>query len=238
MTGWLFLMKGARYLLLGDSALTVEFGDEISPEINSRVTAMDHAIRKARIDGVEETVPTYRSLMVRYDPAIIDFRNLVSTIRELETVKSSLGQQANKRIEIPVIYGEEYGPDLEFVADYHNITSESVIELHVSRSYRVYMIGFIAGFPYMGKVPTEIITPRLENPRLKVPAGSVGIAGEQTGIYPREAPGGWRILGRTPMKLFDVNMDPPAMLTPGDIVKFKSIGKDDYARLCAGENRA
>lgn len=229
-------MKSVRYLALGDSALIVEFGDAISLEINSRVTAMDDTIHQAKIHGVEETVPTYRSLLVRYDPATVGLQKLVSTIQGLEKTKEFAGEQVHKMIEVPVVYGGEYGPDLESVASYHRITPEQVTRLHSSCSYRVYMIGFIAGFPYLGTVPIEIAAPRLETPRLKVPAGSVGIAETQTGIYPREAPGGWRIIGRSSMKLFDVNLDPPALLAPGDTVKFKPVTEGDYARLRAGEN--
>ena len=132
---------------------------------------------------------------------------------------------------IPVVYGGEYGPDLEYVAEYHGLTTERVIKLHSQKKYRVYMIGFIAGFPYLGELPEEIATPRLEKPRLKVSAGSVGIAERQTGIYPCETPGGWRIIGRTPIKLFNSFQQPPALLKAGDIVKFKSISEKEFRSL-------
>jgi inhibitor of KinA len=129
----------------------------------------------------------------------------------------------SRRITIPVVYGGDYGPDLGYVAKFHGLSEEQVVKLHSEREYTVYMMGFVAGFPYLGEVSDEIATPRLETPRLKVPAGSVGIAEKQTGIYPCEAPGGWRIIGRTPIKLFNPLREPSAMLKPGDKVKFKPI---------------
>lgn len=130
-----------------------------------------------------------------------------------------------------MVYGGEYGPDIGFVAEYHGITEEMVVKLHSEREYRVYMIGFVAGFPYLGEVPDEIATPRLETPRLKVPAGSVGIAEKQTGIYPCEASGGWKIIGRTPLKLFNPLQQPPALLRPGDIVKIKPIYENEFKAI-------
>ncbi|MEM4479759.1 MAG: 5-oxoprolinase subunit PxpB [Candidatus Bathyarchaeia archaeon] len=137
-------------------------------------------------------------------------------------------EEKGRKFIIPVVYGGVYGPDLKDVAEYHGLTEDQVIEVHSGRFYRVYMIGFVAGFPYLGEVSEEIATPRLETPRPKVPAGSVGIADKQTGIYPCEAPGGWRIIGRTPLKLFDPNWQPPALLRPGDIVKFTPISEEEF----------
>jgi KipI family sensor histidine kinase inhibitor len=202
----------------------VEFGDTISLEINCKVVALNQAIVKAVIRGIEETVPTYRSLLVRYDPVKTSYDQLVLQIRNFERLveKPSLAA-AGKTATIPVVYGGEYGPDLGYVAQYHGLTEEQAVKLHSGRKYRVYMLGFVAGFPYLGEVADEIATPRLETPKLKVPAGSVGIAEKQTGIYPCEAPGGWRIIGRTPLRLFNPQQEPPALLEPGDIVKFEPI---------------
>lgn len=213
-----------RYLPFGDCALLVEFGDTISLEINCKVVALNQAIVKAVIRGIEETVPTYRSLLVRYDPVKTSYDQLVLQIRNFERLveKPSLAA-AGKTATIPVVYGGEYGPDLGYVAQYHGLTEEQAVKLHSGRKYRVYMLGFVAGFPYLGEVADEIATPRLETPKLKVPAGSVGIAEKQTGIYPCEAPGGWRIIGRTPLRLFNPQQEPPALLEPGDIVKFEPI---------------
>lgn len=218
-----------RYLPFGENALLVEFGNAISLEINRKVIALAEAVLKAEIQGVEETVPTYRSLLVRYDPLKTAYEKLVFRIKDIErTLNDFVKEIESRKITVPVVYGGEYGSDLVYVAQFHGLTEEDVIRLHSEREYRVYMIGFIAGFPYLGEVPDKIATPRLETPRLKVPAGSVGIAEKQTGIYPCEAPGGWRIIGRTPLKLFEPLLQPPALLKPRDTVKFKPISEKEF----------
>ena len=221
-----------KYLPFGDSALLVEFGDVISLELNRRVTALDEAIPKAGVQGVEECVPTYRSLLIRYNPLQTSYEQLVFHIKEIEEkLTESKAKVESRKITVPVIYGGEYGPDLNHVARYHGLIEEQVVKLHSRRDYRVYMIGFVAGFPYLGEVPDEIATPRLETPRLKVATGSVGIAEKQTGIYPCEAPGGWQIIGRTPFELFDSKRQPPALLEPGDIVKFEPISEEQFRTI-------
>jgi len=219
-----------RYLPFGDCALLIEFGNTISPEINLKVITLNETITQAKILGAKETVPTYRSLLIRYDPLETTYDQLVFQVRDLEKEleKPHLEAVVGKAVTIPVVYGGEYGPDLSFVAQYHRLTEEQVVKLHSDREYRVYMLGFVAGFPYLGEVAKEIATPRLETPRLNVPAGSVGIAEKQTGIYPCDAPGGWRIIGRTPLKLFNAHKQPPAFLEPGQTVKFKPIPEDEY----------
>ncbi len=222
----------ARYLPFGDSALLVEFGDTISLEVNSKVIALNEAIQKTEILGIEELVPTYRSLLIRYNALKTTYEQLLFHIKNLERTLSKISiEKVGKKITIPVAYGGEYGPDLSYVAEFHRLSEKQVIKLHSEREYRVYMIGFVAGFPYLGEVPKEIATPRLETPRLKVPAGSVGIAENQTGIYPCEAPGGWRIIGRTPFKLFNPLQQPPALLKPGDRIKFKPISKSEFETI-------
>jgi KipI family sensor histidine kinase inhibitor len=217
-----------RYLPFGDSALLIEFGEAVSLELNRKVVTLDEAVLKAEILEVEELVPTYRSLLIRYDPVKTTYEQLVFRIKEIEKkLTESTTEVKGIKITIPLVYGGEYGPDLNYVARYHGLTEEQVVKLHSEREYRVYMIGFLAGFPYLGEVPDEIATPRLETPRLKVPAGSVGIAEKQTGVYPCEAPGGWQIIGRTPFKLFNPQQQPPALLKPGDTVKFKPISQKE-----------
>lgn len=224
--------SSVRYLPFGDSALIVEFDDVIDLAVNSKVIALNEALSSAGIRGVEEFVPTYRSLLIRYNPAEITYEQLVACIKEIE---KTLGEKPIKvegrKLIVPVVYGGVYGPDLSYVAKYHGLTEEQVVKYHSGKDYRVYMIGFVAGFPYLGDVPEEIATPRLETPRLKVPGGSVGIAERQTGIYPCEAPGGWRIIGRTPIKLFDSQQQPPALLKPGDTVKFIPISEEEFKRI-------
>lgn len=222
----------ARYLPFGDAALVVELGDTINLEINRKVVAFNDAILKAEIHGVEELVPTYRSLLVRYDPLKTSYEQLVFRVKDLEaTLEVSAVKVVGRKVTVPVVYGGEYGPDLGHVAKCHGLTEEQVVRLHSEREYRVYMLGFVAGFPYLGEVADQIATPRLETPRLKVPAGSVGIAEKQTGIYPCEAPGGWQIIGRTTIKLFDPLQQPPTPLSSGDTVKFKPILEAEYKTL-------
>jgi inhibitor of KinA len=222
----------ARYLPFGDAALVVELGDTINLEINRKVVAFNDAILKAEIHGVEELVPTYRSLLVRYDPLKTSYEQLVFRVKDLEaTLEVSDVKVVGRKVTVPVVYGGEYGPDLGQVAKCHGLTEEQVVRLHSEREYRVYMLGFVAGFPYLGEVADQIATPRLETPRLKVPAGSVGIAEKQTGIYPCEAPGGWQIIGRTTIKLFDPLQQPPTPLSSGDTVKFKPILEAEYKTL-------
>jgi KipI family sensor histidine kinase inhibitor len=229
------LYASARYLPFGDNALLIEFGDVISLEVNRKVIALNEAIMKAEIQGVEELVPTYRSSLVRYDPLKTSYEQLVFCIKDVEqTLKEVKIEEMGRKFVIPVVYGGEYGPDLGYVARFHGLTEEQVVKIHADREYRVYMLGFVAGFPYLGEVADKIATPRLETPKLKVPAGSVGIAEKQTGIYPCEAPGGWRIIGRTPAKLFNPLQQPPALLAPGDAVKFKPISEKEFKNIEEG----
>lgn len=221
----------ARYLPFGDSALLIELGDAIDLETNSRVIALNDALLKTDMQGIEELVPTYRSLLVRYDAQKTSYEKLVDHAKDVEKALSLNTRQEGRRVVVPVVYGGEYGPDLGYVAKTHGLTEEQVIKLHAGKPYRVYMIGFIAGFPYLGEVVDEIATPRLETPRLKVPAGSVGIAEKQTGVYPCEAPGGWQIVGRTTIRLFNPTNEPPALLKAGDSVKFEPVSEKEYSDL-------
>ena len=223
------IYTAARYMPFGDNGLLIEFGDVISLEVNRRVIALSEAIIGAKIQGVEELVPTYRSLLVRYNASKISCEQLVFRIKDVEkTMEERSMEKVGRKIIIPVVYGGEYGPDLTDVARIHGLTEEQVVKIHSGREYRVYMVGFVAGFPYLGEVADEIATPRLETPRLKVLAGSVGIAEKQTGIYSCEAPGGWRIIGRTPLRLFNLLKQPPVLLQLGDIVKFKPISEKEF----------
>ncbi|EEB73079.1 5-oxoprolinase subunit PxpB [Thermococcus sp. AM4] len=217
---------------LGDSALLVSFGEVIDEETNDRVHALAGAIEKANFEWLIEVVPAYSSLAVIYDPKLIDFEGVKRAIQGLEF---SAEKFEGKLVEIPVLYGGEYGPDLEFVAEYNGLTPEEVIEIHSKPVYRVYFLGFLPGFAYLGGMDERIATPRLEKPRLKVPAGSVGIAGKQTGIYPLESPGGWRLIGRTPLRLFNPSKEPPTLLQPGDRVKFVPIDEEEFEELYRAE---
>jgi KipI family sensor histidine kinase inhibitor len=220
-----------RFLVAGDSALVIEFGDKVSPEINAKVRRLSKFLEASLVDGVTEVVPTYRSLLVHYDPCMSSLKELRSRLRKAIRESEKVSLDGSRRVIMPVRYGGEFGPDIGDVATYNKISVEDVIHIHSNTDYVVYMIGFIVGFPYLGELPKSIACPRLKTPRVKVPAGSVGIAGTLTGIYPVEAPGGWRLIGRTPLKLFDERSDPPSLLQAGDSVQFQSVTQSEYGEI-------
>jgi KipI family sensor histidine kinase inhibitor len=215
---------------MGDRAVLVELGDGISPWINQKVRALYTGIAAQRIKGIKDLVPSYRSLTVVYNPLVISLESLESQLNEIWNTLDDARLPAPRTVEIPVVYGDKYGPDLEWIADYHKMTPQEVIRLHTQPMYHVYMIGFMPGYPYMGEVPDKLVTPRRKTPRTHVPAGSVGIAQKQTGIYPVASPGGWQIIGRTPVRLFDPQGQPPCLLEMGDRVKFVVITKQELLR--------
>lgn len=223
--------ESPKHIPVGDKALLIEFGKEISPEINSQVRTLFLIVQKEGISGVVECVPTYRSLTIYYDPLTITLEGLKKKIGKFEGGLSQFDLPKPEIYRIPVLYGDKMGPDLEFVANHNNLTEEKVIEIHSSRKYLIYMIGFTPGFPYLGGMSEEIATPRLEEPRTKIPAGSVGIAGDQTGIYPTESPGGWRVIGKTPVKLYTPDQDPPVLLKMGNYIQFFPISEDEYDEI-------
>lgn len=226
-----------RLLLAGDLALVVEFGDEISEEVNRRVHALAYALEKNPVPGLGEAVPTYRSLLVHYDPLRLSCDEAKALVTDLLQKCEEIPLPEPEVIGVPVVYGSEFGPDIEFVAEHNSLSVEEVIGLHSGATYTVYMLGFSPGFTYLGGLPEVLATPRLPTPRKLVPAGAVGIAGQQTGIYPIATPGGWRLIGRTLLKLFDPNRDPPVLLRPGDRVHFVPISEGEYwARLKKEEN--
>jgi inhibitor of KinA len=216
------------FYLMGDRGLLLEFGDEIRCEINEKVRRMALTIQAETIEGIIETVPTYRSLLIIYNPIILPVTELKKRLKRLEAGLQQTPLSEPKLKRIPVVYGGIYGPDLEGVAHYHQISPEEVIRLHCSKSYLIYMIGFMPGYPYMGELPEALVTPRLKTPRLLVPKGSVAIAQRQTGIYSMESPGGWQVLGRTPVEMFDPEKDPPALLQMGDFVQFYPISEKEF----------
>ena len=203
-----------RLCRAGDCAILVEFADEINDAINDRVHAFVEALRAQNRPEIRDLVPAYASLLVCYDPQHTAFAEMHDFLRNTLDALSTRATREPRLVEIPTRYGGEFGPDLAFV---------EVIRLHTSVVYRVYFLGFLPGFAYLGSVPEQIAVPRLETPRARVPAGSVGIAGRQTGIYPLESPGGWRIIGRTELSLFDPQREPPTLLHPGDRVRFVPI---------------
>ena len=205
---------------LGDAALLVHLGDEIDLAINRRVHALAALINAAPLNGIVGTVPAYGTLLIQYDPLVLTHAQVSKWTRAKLEQANAAAPKTVRRIEVPVQYGGEYGIDLEFVAEYRHLSVAEVIRIHSERTYTIYMMGFTPGFPYMGRLDDAIATPRLETPRTRVAAGTVAIAGSQTGIYPTESPGGWRLIGHTSLKLFDPNSDSPFLFSPGDEVKF------------------
>ena len=217
-----------RFLSGGDRAIFIELGDSIDPDVNQRVRNLKLAIEKAGIPGVVESVPAYRSLLVYFEPLQLSAPEFRETIGNLLKSLTSGESPERRLIEIPVTYGGEFGPDLELVASHNNLSDAEVVRIHSSARYLIYMIGFMPGFPYLGGMSPDIATPRKITPRLKIPAGSVGIAGNQTGIYPAESPGGWQIIGRTPLELFHPTREPPSILQAGDYLTFVGVTPEEF----------
>lgn len=228
-----------RLLDLGDAALTLEFGDHIDPDFSARVMATRDALAEVALDGVTDVVPTWRSLTVHFDPLRLDRQRLADSLlrcADAPTQKSALAT----RWQIPVCFGGEYGPDLETVATATGRRPEVVVEALCATELRVFLLGFLPGFPYLGELPEWLRLPRRATPRSAVPANSLAIAGAQAAIYPWVSPGGWHLLGRTPVRLFDLaNEARPALFAPGDSLHFTAISADRYqefhAAVAAGE---
>ena len=217
-------MTRPRVLPVGDRALTVEFGDAIDPALNARVRALDASLSGAPLPGVVETVPTYRALLVLYEPSAIAFAALAARLLE-RAEEGGAAPPAGRLIEVPTCYGGAGGPDLPEVAQACGLAEDAVVALHASTDYTALMLGFRPGFAYLGVLPEVLALPRRATPRARVEAGSVAIAGRQTGIYPSTSPGGWHVIGRTDLRLFDAAAEPPALIGPGDRVRFVPIGE-------------
>jgi len=215
------------YRTMGDRSLLVELGEEISPTTNGQVQDLLQRLEAAAISGIRELAPGYRSLLVTYNPLVISPAELQSRITVVAGDTCLFSAPAAKLVTVPVVYGGAGGPDLETVAAHLQIGAEEVVRLHTGTAYRVYMIGFMPGYPYMGELPAALAMPRRRTPRTRVPKGSVGIAQRQTGIYPVDSPGGWQIIGWTPIELFDPHRQPPSLLDMGDTVKFEAIRPEE-----------
>jgi inhibitor of KinA len=213
---------------LGDSALLVRFGDAIDPAVHRQVRALAAQLDQHPLIGMVEYIPAFASVAILYDPSSQSFQDMASAVNEILSALSELTEPESRVVEIPTCYGGKFGPDLDFVAEHNGLTCEEVVHLHSSAEYTTYMIGFAPGFPYLGGMPPQIAVPRRSSPRLRVPAGSVGIAGGQTGVYPLETPGGWQLIGRTPRALFRAENDPPILLRCGDLVRFRPMTRSEY----------
>ncbi|WP_338033138.1 5-oxoprolinase subunit PxpB [Limosilactobacillus alvi] len=214
----------------GDQAIVIELGKVIDPEINRRVQLLGQLIMKAKIPAIETIIPAYATLTVTFNGQITNGKMLRQ--RLVPIIESSLSGDlpVAKTWLIPVAYGGEYGPDLRDVADYGGITPTEVIRLHTAQKYLIYFLGFLPGFAYMGTVPDQIAMPRLASPRLKIPAGSIGIAGQQTGFYPVTSPGGWRIIGQTPLKLYQPE-NPVSFYQAGDQIQFEAVTPAEFKAI-------
>jgi KipI family sensor histidine kinase inhibitor len=209
----------------GDTMLLVEFEQRIDPLINDRVIQLSGRLTNRLRGVVRDVVPAYCAIGVHFDPLLTDLAALERVIgEEAHAIENAEPRDAAKIVAIPVRYGGEDGPDLEAVAAWAKCSTAEVIRRHVERTYRVYMLGFVPGFTFMGRVDKSIAAPRHRVPRERVPAGSVGIAGEQTGVYPISTPGGWQLIGRTSLSMFDSTRTPPNLLNPGDLVRFVVTG--------------
>ncbi|MFZ7102134.1 MAG: 5-oxoprolinase subunit PxpB [Peptococcaceae bacterium] len=218
----------AKYLPAGDKGIVIEFGSTICREINRKIRNLAAAIDNARLEGIGELVPTYRSLMLYYDPGKWGYGQLVAELKKIEAQVADADLFQPKVYYLPVLYGGEYGSDLSFVGRYTDFSPDEVIKIHTAADYFIYMLGFTPGFPYLGGMDERISVPRLEIPRTVIPTGSVGIAGNQTGVYPLESPGGWRLIGRTPVKLFDPSRNSPFLLEAGNYLRFYQITFQEY----------
>ncbi|MHB1405576.1 MAG: 5-oxoprolinase subunit PxpB [Desulfitobacteriaceae bacterium] len=216
----------------GDGAIHVQFGQNISEESFAQVQSFSLQIQKVNDPRIIDFLPAYHSVTLFYGPRTT-YKEMYDWVHALndQAQSSASVARAGRLVEIPVCYGGEYGPDLNFVAEYHSLSPEEVVKRHSEAEYLVYMIGFMPGFPFMGGLDSSLATPRLSKPRTLVPKGSVGIAGQQTGLYPLDSPGGWQLIGRTPLKMFDARRNPPTVLRSGDRVRFLPISGDQYETI-------
>ena len=220
-----------RIVRAGDSALVIQFENRIDPAVNARAIGLAHAIGQAAIDGVRDIVPTYRTVAVCFEPLKTNVDALIERIDHEAVGLPDAASDAAPPLRVPVCYGGEHGPDLPDIARFARMSPEEVVAVHIRDIYRVYMLGFLPGFAYMGLVDDRIAAPRHASPRVRVPKGSVGIAGRQTGIYPSDAPGGWQLIGKTPIEPFSIGRPSPFLFKPGDAVQFVPVDRVEFERL-------
>lgn len=230
-------MEKISILTAGDSSLLIQFGNEIKPETNQKITATVQLMGEQHIEGVLDLIPAFCSLLVNYDPRVVSFEEISSRIKNLLKVDTKIGAKRKRIFEIPVCYGGKYGPDMAFIAEHAGLTEEEVIKIHTSSDYLIYMLGFLPGFCYLGGLDERLHTPRLASPRLKIEAGSVGIGGSQTGIYPMDSPGGWQLMGKSPVKTYDPNRETPIWVEAGDYIRFIPVDEEEYMRIKELEER-
>lgn len=225
------LFQYPRFLPVGDAALTVEFGNAISSELSADVISLDLALASSEVGGITETVPSYRSLLICYDPLEISFHQLVQELQQLLSLGLQGWQEGAMVWSVPVVYDSPYGVDVPEVSRRLGMTEEQVIAAHIGAEYRVYMIGFAPGLPYLGGLPPTLHLSRREVPRPSVPAGAVMIGGIQAGIVPTPVPSAWYILGQTPLRLFDLDREDPFLFHAGDRIRFRRVGTAEFLSL-------
>ncbi len=220
-----------QYFPSGDSAFLVKFGDEISIDIHQQIRSYVIALTALKLEGIIELIPSYTDVLVQYDPLIIPFSQLLEQLKKAAENCPEVQSPEARTIRIPVLYGDRFGEDIEDVKLHTGLSEDEIVQLHTQSKYLVYMLGFTPGFCYLGGMNEQLATPRKKVPSDRIKAGSVGIAAGQTGIYPIESPGGWQIIGRTPLKLFDPNRTPVFLLQAGDYLEFYSISNEEFDQL-------
>lgn len=216
----------------GDMALSVDFGNVISEEINDQVMHLKHALQEEKIPGIRELLPSYRALLVRYDPMQLSFAQLSELIQRLQKQEGSEKGRKEKMIRlIPCCYGGAYGEDLKGMEAVTGLSEEEIIRIHSGTDYKIYMLGFLPGFVYLGGMDERIAAPRLDTPRVEIPAGSVGIGGKQTGVYPIASPGGWRLIATTPVKFYDPAASQPILCSAGEYIRFVPVTAKEYEQI-------
>lgn len=223
--------------LINEQSLMIYFDNEITKDTYNKVNKLVQYIKEQNHKEIIDIVPSYRAILISFDNTSIDGTKLIENL-ELNQFNDSESNQLQQRkvVTIPVVYGEEFGPDLEEVASSNQLTTEEVIQIHTQQPYLIYMLGFMPGFPYLGGLDERIHTPRRSEPRVKIEAGSVGIANNQTGLYPLDSPGGWQIIGRTPQKVFDLDREPMTIYEAGEYIQFKAITQDEFEQIQADIN--
>lgn len=224
-------MQNIKITPAGDSALLIEFGNTINEEINRKIKTVVQLMRDRDVEGIVDIIPTFCSLLINYDPTVILYDDLREKMQEIAQMDVEAGAARKKVYEIPVCYGGEFGPDMKNIMENSGLSEEEVIRVHSSCDYLIYMLGFLPGFCYLGGLDERIHTPRLKTPRIAIPAGSVGIGGSQTGIYPLDSPGGWQLMGKTPVKTYDPNRADPILVQAGEYIRFVPIDMDEYNRI-------
>ncbi len=226
-------MQDVTIKAAGDSSLLLQFGNKIDPDINARISATVQLMREQQIEGVVDIIPAFCSLLINYDPRVISYASIRTRMERILSMEIAAGSRKKKIFEIPVCYGGSFGPDLPAIAEHAGLSEQEVIDIHSGTDYLIYMLGFLPGFTYLGGLDERIHTPRLANPRIRIPEGSVGIGGSQTGIYPMDSPGGWQLMGMTPVRTYDPNRDTPILVEAGDYIRFVAIDTDTYESIAS-----